>query len=813
MPFRNNSPERYTSLVAAAPRPVGNAPSEWPPAASAGPTWQEPEGIPWARYLEAVKRHLPLIVGIVFVGSLAGYFASKRVKPVYEAQATVWINAPATPQSAGPITGPQLLPSTSLLVLLHSFAIVDPVVQRLRLNVSPKTPRDSVLFRDFESSEKLRSGSYVLQVDNLGGNYRLSTIEGMTIERGRVGDSIGRNVGFKWMPESRLLVGRSAVAFGVRSVRATSTALLASIRGSLPEGSQFFQGSQFLHITVEGSDANRTAATVNALAEEMVRTTGILKAQHLLEFKKTLQDQLAVAATSLRTAENELEQFRVQTITLPSGGRPSAAASPAPIDPVVSSFFEQKVALDEVRYERKTLERILADAKGGPINPQALLELPNILLTTPQLRSALEELASRQAALRTEQQFLTDASPRIKQLTETVRSLERETIPRIALGVLNALRAREPELEGRIAEESKELRTIPMRATEETRLARQVVATESLYNSLKARYEEVSLAEAQSAPDLSVLDVASPPAYPSSNDAWRIRLLALVASVLLALGVAVLHDRLDRRVLYPEHATKDLGLLIAGAVPKFEPKQRKSLQFQTMTQAVESFRTLRLAMRYDFPSDLPVVLAVSSPSAGDGKSLVASNLALAFASSGTRTLLIDGDVRRGGLHTTFEVPVAPGLVEYLASTAGLDDIVKASPAENLFLIPRGARQKRAPELLVSDLMTALILAMRRQFDVVIIDSPPLVAGIDAYALGAAAGSMLIVLRPGYTDRKLAAAKLDIVDRLPVRILGAVLNGVPSGGLYRYYGSDYNYAVTGADPMTDIATPAGLVLGA
>ena len=84
-----------------------------------------------------------------------------------------------------------------------------------------------------------------------------------------------------------------------------------------------------------------------------------------------------------------------------------------------------------------------------------------------------------------------------------------------------------------------------------------------------------------------------------------------------------------------------------------------------MTQAVESFRTLRLAVRYNFPADTPVVVGISSPSAGDGKSLVASNLALSFASSGHRTLLVDGDVRRGALHTTFGMPVTPGLVEYL----------------------------------------------------------------------------------------------------------------------------------------------------
>jgi Mrp family chromosome partitioning ATPase len=100
--------------------------------------------------------------------------------------------------------------------------------------------------------------------------------------------------------------------------------------------------------------------------------------------------------------------------------------------------------------------------------------------------------------------------------------------------------------------------------------------------------------------------------------------------------------------------------------------------------------------------------------------------------------------------------------------------------------------------------------MRLQFDVVIIDSPPLSAGIDAYALGAAAGSMLIVLRPAVTDRKLAAAKLEVLDRLPIRILGTVLNAVPDGPAYRYYGADYSYQDENTEAISDLATPKGLV---
>ncbi|HYU53323.1 MAG TPA: polysaccharide biosynthesis tyrosine autokinase, partial [Gemmatimonadaceae bacterium] len=350
-------------------------------------------------------------------------------------------------------------------------------------------------------------------------------------------------------------------------------------------------------------------------------------------------------------------------------------------------------------------------------------------------------------------------------------------------------------------------------STEEMRLVRRLAASENLYNTLKARYQEVSLSDAETAPDLSVLDVAVPPLLPTSNDAPRMLFLAVLASMGAAVGLALLHDRFDKRFRYPEQATHELGLTIAGTVPRFKANRRGDFGIETMSLAVESFRSLRLALTYEFPSDAPIVLGVSSPAAGDGKSLVSSNLALAFANAGSRTLLIDGDVRRGAQHETFELPPAPGLVEHLHGLAPVESILHATSSPNLFVIARGARRNRAPELLISEVMSRLVKSMKERFDVIIIDSPPLVAGMDAYALGAAAGSMLLVLRPSVTDRKLAAAKLEVLDRLPIRILGAVVNAIPGGSSYEYYGSDYTYGGTLSDPAGDLATPGGLVLRA
>ena len=764
----------------------------------------ENAGVPWGRYIDALKRHALVIVLIVVAGSALGLFAARRVQPVYDVQATVWIASGLSPQS-GPIRPQQLLPPTSWVELLRSYAIIDPVVRKLRLNIVYKQPGDSIFFSGFESLPSLRPGAYLLKTEP-GGRYLLSTAKGIPIERGTAGDSIGRKIGFGWAPDARLLTPGRALSFLVSTPRSTSIALLSELRSSLPGD------GQFLTITLSGSDGNRTASTLNAWVAQFVTSSGDLKTRHLLEFKRILGDQLGVAEGQLRASENQLERFRVSTITLPSGVGIGTAAQAAP-DGSIGGYFQQKGTLAEVESERIALEQIIANAKGGPLNPQAFLTLPSILSNAPQLRAAIEELSSRQAALRTEQQFLTDANPRIKQLSETVRVLQYETIPQIVENVLQTLRTRERDLNARLETQSVELRAIPPRTIEEMRLVRQVAASENLYSVLKARYEEVSLAEAQTTPDLSVLDFAVPPVRPNPNDAARLFLLAVLASVGIAAAIALLHDRMDRRFRYPQQATDELGLTIAGTVPRLRANRSGEFQVDLMSQVVESFRTLRLAVRYDFPPNSPVVVAVSSPNKDDGKSLVSSNLALAFASAGHRTLLIDGDVRCGTLHSTFDVLVTPGLVEYLSNGTGVDSVVKSTSSENLFLLPRGARASRAPELLVSDKMSTLIAMARQKFDVVIIDSPPFIAGVDAYALGAVAGNILIVLRAGVSDRKLAAAKLAILDRLPIRILGAVINGIPAGGMYRYYGTDYAQGGSLYNPAGSLATPRGLVVGA
>ncbi len=207
---------------------------------------------------------------------------------------------------------------------------------------------------------------------------------------------------------------------------------------------------------------------------------------------------------------------------------------------------------------------------------------------------------------------------------------------------------------------------------------------------------------------------------------------------------------------------------------------------------VEAFRGVRLSLMHAYGTAVPLMVTLSSPGSGDGKSFISSNLALAFAELGRRTLLIDGDIRRGALHRLFGLSRKPGLTDYLRGGMEWEALIQRTEHKALDFVGCGTRLQTGPELLSSAPMGLLLKELRSRYDVILVDSPPLGAGIDPFVLGTLTGNLLMVVRTGSTDREMAGAKLDLLQRLPIRILGAVLNGVSATGLYRYYYRHYAY---------------------
>ncbi|HWE43877.1 MAG TPA: polysaccharide biosynthesis tyrosine autokinase [Gemmatimonadaceae bacterium] len=761
---------------------------------SFGPHGPGPSGPPpWGRYASAVRRYMWVIVAITLAGALVGAFAARRIPPQYEASATIWINA-ESPQarSSGPIRAEQLLNASSWPELLGSFAILDSAALKMQLYLKPTNAPPRV-FDDFGVQEHFVPGAYELAV-RPDGQFVLTDVRGNVVDRGMVGDSIGRARGFLWAPDSSTLRPGATVDFTLTTLREASVELRKRMSTATS------RESSMLRIVLTGEDPRLTAATLKAIVTQFEATAARLKTRNLAEFAAALDQQLSYSAQQLREAEIALETFRVRTITLPSEGGTVAAGLEVTRDPVLHHFFDQRLQLDSVRNDREVLARTVAAVREGRTPPSSLLAVPSVHLA-PDLLAALTELSSKEATLRANREVYTDQNPKIIALRASINELATIAIPAMASSLIERLQRQELDLDARVAGSSRELRQIPTRTIEEMRLRRDVDTRLALYTTLKGRYEEARLAEASSFPDMSILDYPAVPQHPSSSPKLVIAGAAVVLSFGAAVALVLLLDHADRRFRYPEQATHELGLEILGVVPRLGQARSSNGRTEQAWQVTEAFRTLRMSVS-QVKDEGPLRLTVSSPGSGDGKSFVCSNLALSFVSAGYQTLLIDADVRRGTLQKIFSLSPSPGLTDYLAGNATLGEILRETE-NGLTVITSGSRGERAPELLASKRMIELMRALSARFDVVIADSAPLSAGIDSLVMATHTTNLLMVLRVGETDRKLCDAKLKLVDRLPIRAIGAVLNAVNATGAYRYYA--YNYA----DIENEVAPPRTL----
>jgi tyrosine-protein kinase Etk/Wzc len=757
-----------------------------PPALSLVTPGFDPEtGIDWPRVLGAVVRFKWLILSVTLLGAAVGVVLTQFLKPAYLAQATIWIDQAdrrdVNRGPSGPIRSGYLLDSDAWVDLLRSYVVLDQVVRDERLFLSVRRPTATTALAMFALAKQYRPGAYRLSVDSAGQRYTLATTDGVELERGAVGDSIGARLGFLWVPTREGLEAARPIQFTVAALRDAARALNEALDVHTdPDGS-------FLRLELRGPNPAGVTAAVNAVAQRYVAVAAELKREKLSELSKILDQQLESARQNLRDAEAALEHFGVHTITLPSGR--AAPGAEANQDPALKSFFDLQLERDQVRRDRETLEQAIAQARDSGSSSTAL-ESIGAVQRNPQLSDALKELVSKQAELRTLQYRYADAYPPVQRLTAEIATLQRQAIPALAQGLAGELAARAAELGRRVDTGSRSLREIPPRAIEEARLRRGVTLAENLYTTLQQRYEEARLAEASTIPDVRILDSAVVPQRPVKNTGPRVILLALLGSLGIAVLGAVLLDRADPRVRYPDQVSRELGLTILGALPHIKRRRHDGngagRPREDVAALVEALRGVCLNLVYAYGAAGPMLVTITSPGAGDGKSFLAANLAHTFAEGGHRTLLVDADIRRGVLHRRLAARRRPGLTDCLRHEVTLEAITQETAYPSLTLIGCGTRVHNAPELLSSQAMAELIQRLRPAYDVILIDSPPLAGGVDPFILGTLTGNLLLVLRTGHSHREVAAAKLEMLHRLPVRLLGAVLNDVPPQPAYRYY---------------------------
>lgn len=736
-----------------------------------------------SRFFLGLRRYRWLILVLSLAGLGAGILATRYISPSYSVGATIWIETPSGDRAGSPIQGERLLRSRAWVDLLTTYIVLDPVIRERKLYLSAARGPDSALFRGFTLGERFLPGEYDFTIDEAGKRWSLKHRKLLATDEGAVGDSVGRRLGFLWVPRPpRASYGRT-IRFNASTPREASENLAGRLRTALRE-------ETFLRITLADPDPNQAAATLNALITRYVEEAATQKKQKLTMLATVLDSQVVEQSEKLRVAEEGLEGFRVGTATLPREDQPQVPTGlQMTSGSVYSQYFAMRTMRDDARRDRRTIAEVLGRVQTDIAAVDAFHTIPSVK-SAPDLQKVLAELSTAEGELRTQLQRYTEEHKGVKDLRERIATLRGRTIPVYAHALLAQLDEQETTLSDRIASYERDMRQIPTRVQTEARLRRSVDQADLLYRNLENSRQQAKLAEASAIPDVRVLDSAEVPTRPSSNSSISLILIGFVAGLGLGVGIAFLLDRMDRRVRYPEQVSQGLGLSILGTIPQVRHQNPTP---DEAAQVIEAFRSVRLNLMHSYEQGASIALAISSPSPGDGKSLVSSNLALSFAEAGLRTVLVDGDIRRGDLHRTFAVERRPGLLDHLSGEADHAAILRPSTHPNLMVIPCGARRRQGPELLGSSRMQDLISVLKGRFDAVVVDTPPLGAGIDPFVLATATGNLALVLRAGETDRQLAEAKLQVLDRLPIRLLGAILNDVRVGeGAYKYYAYNYGY---------------------
>jgi capsular exopolysaccharide synthesis family protein len=740
-------------------------------------------GISIGRIFSAIRRFRWLILAVVAAGTGIGLVATHFIKPIYTVTSTIWIRSAESAQLPNQSKG--IVEGQNWVELLATNMVLDTVVVKEKLYLEPKNVSDTTLFAGFQGQWPWRTGEYELEIGPAGRTYTLRDKAGITLETGSVGQPIGAKLNMRWQPSAAVLGRDRTIEFTLVSPRDASKALATNLVSNLA------QDGSFLRLRLSGNDPARLSRTLNLLGEQFVKVAAELKNQEVTARARSLETQLASVQEQLKAADSRLESFKAATITKPTEGTAISPATGITQSTVMTDYFQKRALLDQIQHDRQRLDEAMTKARKGEKVIDELQTIPSVL-NAPDLNRALGSLGSAEQELEALNFRYTPQSRNVIEARAKVDTLRTQVVPTYISSLSNALKAQELALSSQVNQAGAEIRQIPGRMINEQQLTRDRDVLATMFANIQLQYQNARLQEASATPDVQVLDPAVEPQRPARNSALVIVLAAFAISLGLALALAVLLDRLDKRFRYPEQVTRELGLSILGAVPAIK-RIRGEQSPEEAAQVVEAFRTIRMNIAHAYGAAGPVMLTVSSPSPGDGKSLVASNLALSFAEAGYRTLLVDGDIRRGELHRMFDVERRPGLLDQLSSQASLDAVLRPTSHQNLTLIPCGTRHHHGPELLGSAAMRDLMAQLKSRFNVIIIDSPPLGAGIDPFVLGTATGNLLLVLRSGETERDMAENQLKLMDRLPIRLLGAVLNSVNTAETaYKYYRYVYGY---------------------
>jgi polysaccharide biosynthesis transport protein len=474
-------------------------------------------------------------------------------------------------------------------------------------------------------------------------------------------------------------------------------------------------------------------------------------------------------------------------------------------------------------------ERISLQAQVQLIRQRAFESLPEVI--NNQLIRALKEQLSRAegeyANLSAEYNIGYPRMAQLKaQIDETRRRLNEE-IRSVVAGIDSAFLAagaKEKQLRAKFGEQRNAALQLKDASVEYAILAREVDTNRKLYENLFQRRQEIDLAEEVRTSNTSIVDEAKPPLEPSHPKKTLNLLLGILVGAMGGVGLAFLVEYLDKTVSRPEDVERYVHLPTVGIVPDFstpgqegEPslldnpngngssnengspkgttshiKTLNSSLSPRLSLVAESYRNLQTSILFSQTEEPPKTVLFASGCPGEGKTTTTINIAVVFAQMEAKVLVIDADLRKPSCHKRLMLKSGPGLTEFLTGQRALQEVIKVTLTDNLFVITGGGIPPNPAKLVGSRKMYDMLSRLREQFDYIFIDSPPLVALSDAVRLSTMVDGVVLVVKGHQTTRDGLVEACSRLHYAHAKIVGVVLNGVNlTNGDYSYYNPYYS----------------------
>jgi polysaccharide biosynthesis transport protein len=599
--------------------------------------------------------------------------------------------------------------------------------------------------------------------------------------------------------EARQSIGRTVRGLFSRGAQPTATEAPAPDETAIESGliSQFLGGvevvpeksTRLVAIVYTSSDPAFAALAANTLAEEYAQQNVDLRLETIRKNLTWLGDEVKKQELKVRAAESAMTRYREDQNALSLEDRQNI---------VVSRLNTLNDTVTRARTSRAQKEAVFNQIRSVDPASDAADTFPAISANVGvvEAKTRLNDLVAQKAQLSSK--YLADhpTMVKIESQIESARAAvqaQRGRVIEAARNDYEAAMAEERSYSAQLEAQKGAAMDLDRKSGGYLVLQREAESNRQVYQSLLQQEKELRVISNSRTNNVQVMDRAETPGAPFSPNARKDWFTAILAGLLVAVGLAFGLEYLDDTVKTPEDVTRRLRLSLLGLVPAIRGEHVALLSDNVPHDFGEAFRSLRTSLVFTSGSEGPRIVAVTSSQPLEGKTTTACNLATALALGGSRVLLIDADMRRPGLHKAIGVENEVGLSHVLVGQARVREAVQRTREPNLFVISAGRLPPNPSELLSSDRMQQFIANLQAgPFEWVIIDTPPVLAVTDAVLVARVVSGVVFVIGSEMTRTVHAERAIEVLTSGRPKSIGAVLNRVDFERNKYYYSRYYGY---------------------